>query len=62
MSNNNNIMVDNEEQNKILEILNELFENADGDCPQENRTRHFRTVMSDAEEILINYHIRIKNT
>ena len=49
-----------EEQKIILEILNNLFENADEDCPQENRTKHFKTAMSEAEKILIKHNIRKK--
>ena len=54
--------IDKKTAYKILDVLNELFENADEDCPQENRTEHFRTAMSEAEEILIKYGIRVNRT
>ena len=48
----------NQKQEKILTILNELFENADEDCPSEYRTKHFKSAMSDADNILIKHNIR----
>ena len=37
----------------ILELLNELFEQCDEDCPSDDRSRHLRGALEDAEELLV---------
>ena len=38
---------------RAVNLLNDLFDQADEDTPQECRTRHFLHTMSDVEEFLL---------
>lgn len=38
---------------KALELLNELFEQTDEDCPQEYRTRHLVETLEEVESFLV---------
>lgn len=44
--------------NKALELLNELFEQTDQDCPQDYRTRHLVDTMEEVEQFLVDTNIR----
>jgi hypothetical protein len=46
-------MTDKEKLDKALELLSDMVEQADQDCPGDNRTRHFRDTMSDCVDFLI---------
>jgi hypothetical protein len=46
---------------KVVNLLHDLFEQADQDTPSEYRSRHFRDTMTDVEEMLIKLGERIKN-
>jgi hypothetical protein len=52
------IMTDKEKLQKALELLDELFQQADEDCPQENRSRHFVDTFEEAEEFLVEMGVR----
>lgn len=43
---------------KALELLNELFEQTDEDCPQDYRTRHLVDTMEEVEQFLVDNKIR----
>ena len=45
----------------ILNVLNTLFEQTDEDCPSEHRSKHLRTALIEAEDLLIKYKIRVRN-
>ena len=60
MTENNKILLTEEEAYGVLEILDALFEQADADCPPEYRTEHFRNALHDAEDALCKYGLRIK--
>ena len=51
-------MTDKEKLDKALELLNELFQQADEDCPQENRSRHFVDTFEETEEFLVEMGLR----
>jgi len=51
-------MTKDEKLDKSLELLNDLFEQADEDCPQENRTRHFVETLEEVEEFLVDLELR----
>lgn len=38
---------------RAVNLLNDLFDQADEDTPQDCRTRHFEDTMSDVEEFLL---------
>ena len=38
---------------KALELLNDLFEQTDEDCPQEYRTRHLVETLEEVESFLV---------
>ena len=38
---------------KAIKLLNDLFEQADQDTPQDCRTRHFRDTMEEVEDFLV---------
>ena len=38
---------------KAFDLLNDLFEQTDEDCPQENRTRHLVETMEEVECFLV---------
>tara|TARA_Y100000287_G_scaffold26177_1_gene18166 strand:+ start:218 stop:406 length:189 start_codon:yes stop_codon:yes gene_type:complete len=38
---------------KALELLNDLFEQTDQDCPQEYRTRHLVETLEEVESFLV---------
>jgi hypothetical protein len=52
-------MTDEEKLQKALELLDELFEQADQDCPQEARSRHLVSTLSDVEDFLVEVGLRI---
>ena len=45
----------------ILNVLHDLFEQTDEDCPSEYRSEHLRTALSEAEELLIKYGERVRS-
>jgi hypothetical protein len=45
----------------ILNVLHDLFEQADEDCPSEYRSEHLRTALSEAEDLLIKYNLRVRS-
>ena len=47
-----------EEYQKALELLNELFEQTDEDCPQDYRTRHLVDTMEEVEQFLVASKVR----
>jgi len=51
-------MTDKEKLDKALDLLNELFQQADEDCPQENRSRHFVDTFEETEEFLVEMGLR----
>ena len=51
-------MTKDEKLDKSLELLNDLFEQADEDCPQENRSRHFVETLEEVEEFLVDLELR----
>lgn len=48
-----------EKYKKALELLNELFDQTDEDCPQEYRTRHLVETMEEVESFLVEVKQRI---
>ena len=42
-----------EQLNKALELLNDLFDNTDEDCPPTYRTRHLVETMEEVESFLV---------
>ena len=46
-------IIDKEKFDKVVNLLHDLFEQADEDTPSEYRSRHFRDTMSEVEEMLI---------
>lgn len=42
-----------EQLNKALELLNDLFDHTDQDCPQDYRTRHLVETMEEVESFLV---------
>ena len=45
--------MDKEKFDKVVNLLHNLFEQADEDTPSQCRSRHFRDTMSQVEEMLI---------
>ncbi len=45
--------IDKEKFDQVVNLLHNLFEQADEDTPSECRSRHFRDTMSEVEEMLI---------
>lgn len=45
----------------ILNVLHDLFEQTDEDCPSEYRSAHLRAALSEAEELLIKYGERVRS-
>lgn len=41
--------------NKAIKLLEELVYQADEDCPQECRTRHFQDILLEASEFVKEY-------
>lgn len=41
------------QRQKAFDLLNDLFEHTDGDCPQEYRTRHLVETMEEVESFLV---------
>jgi hypothetical protein len=58
---NINCMTEEEKLAKALELLDELFQQADEDCPQENRSRHFVDTLEETEDFLVEQGIRERN-
>jgi len=54
-------MTEEEKLAKALELLDELFQQADEDCPQENRSRHFVDTLEETEDFLVEQGIRERN-
>ena len=52
------IMTDKEKLEKALELLDELFQQADEDCPRENRSRHFVATFEETEDFLVEMGVR----
>jgi len=46
--------------NEVLEVLDELFQHCDEDCPGEYRSEHLRSALSDALDVLVKHDIRIR--
>ena len=46
-----------EDLQEVLEALVDLYQQADEDCPHENRTIAFSLAMEDTREVLIKYGI-----
>ena len=53
MIKSNENMVTREQFDEVVDLLEELFEQADQDTPGDYRTEHFRSAMDDVEEALI---------
>lgn len=49
----NENMVTREQFDEVVDLLEELFEQADQDTPGDYRSEHFRSAMYDVEETLI---------
>tara|TARA_R110002020_G_C16225397_1_gene767965 strand:- start:1328 stop:1516 length:189 start_codon:yes stop_codon:yes gene_type:complete len=45
----------------ILNVLHDLFEQTDEDCPSEYRSEHLRAALSEAEDLLIKYKLRVRS-
>jgi len=43
---------------KAFDLLNDLFDQTDEDCPQENRTRHLVETMEEVESFLVDVRLR----
>ena len=46
------------QRSKALELLNDLFDQTDEDCPQEYRTRHLVETMEEVEDFLVDLRLR----
>ena len=47
---------------KALELLDELFQQADEDTPSDCRSRHFRDTMEEVEDFLVKMGLRKLDT
>ena len=46
------------QRSKALELLNDLFDQTDEDCPQAYRTRHLVETMEEVEDFLVDLRLR----
>ena len=46
-------MTDKEKLEKALELLSDMVQQADEDCPGDYRTEHFRSTMTDCVDFLV---------
>ena len=46
-------MTDEEKLKKALELLSDMVEQADQDCPGDCRTKHFRSTMEECVTFLV---------
>ena len=47
-----------EKLKRALELLNELYEHTQEDCPTDNRSRHLHTALKEAEVFLVDTGMR----